>query len=328
MSITVSRADFQATVQDLGRIGFRRFGVSLGGALDLQALRVANLLVGNEPSLAGIELAFGGLRLHFQDERVIAWCGGEFDVQVGSLSLPAGHACLICAGDELRIARAKLGCRAWVAVSGGIDVPFVLESRSTDLRAGFGGFKGRSLRAADVIPLGKCSELTQNLMKKLTQERIGRWCPVRAWSNPAKAQPVLRLVRGGDWERFNSSTLGRITSERFTVSPDSDRMGVRFESPALNAAGNGEQESEAVAPGTIQVPPGGKAILLLGDCQTVGGYPKIAHVITLDLPIAAQLRPADQVRFCEISLAEAHALLVERVRELEQFRCGLKMQCR
>src|SRR5438046_3340853 len=142
------------SVQDLGRPGFREFGVSLGGALDPHGLRVANLLAGNDESAAGLEITFGGLQLQFDDERVVAWCGGEFDVRARSTSLPAGHAVHIHAGEELRLDRPKIGCRAWLAISGGVDVPIVLGSRSTDLRANFGGFEGRTLRDGDVVSVG------------------------------------------------------------------------------------------------------------------------------------------------------------------------------
>jgi antagonist of KipI len=136
----------------------------------------------------------------------------------------------------------------------------------------------------------------------------------------------LRFVPGCDWNRFNASTLERLTSEAFCVSQDSDRMGARFEDPELKRADAGDLISEAVAPGTIQVPPSGKPILLLGDCQTIGGYPKIAHVITVDLGAAAQLRAGDHVRFSQVSLADARRLLLERRRELNCFRIGLSLQ--
>ena len=137
-------------MQDLGRTGFRQFGVSTSGALDSFALRVANLLVGNDEGAAGLEITLGGLQLRFEDERIVAWCGGEFDVQIGSRALPAGHVAHLQAGDELKFGRAQIGCRCWLAISGGIDVPVVLGSRSTDLRANFGGFEGRALRDGDV----------------------------------------------------------------------------------------------------------------------------------------------------------------------------------
>ena len=149
MNAVVTRAGFLTSVQDLGRTGFRQFGVSTSGALDPFALRVANLLVGNDEGAAGLEITLGGLQLRFEDERIVAWCGGEFDVQIGSRALPAGHVAHLQAGDELKFGRAQIGCRCWLAISGGIDVPVVLGSRSTDLRANFGGFEGRALRDGD-----------------------------------------------------------------------------------------------------------------------------------------------------------------------------------
>jgi len=324
VNATAVRAGFLTTVQDLGRAGFRQFGVSPGGALDAYALRVTNLLVGNEESAAGLEVTFGGLQLRFADERLVAWSGGEFDTRLGSTSLPAGHSVVIREGEELVIDRPKTGCRAWIAISGGVDVPLVLGSRSTDLRGNFGGKEGRVLRDSDEVALGRNSEQAKILIEKLREEKIARWSPPHDWSSPARREPMLRVVRGSEWNRFNSSTHHALTSETFAISPDSDRMGVRFEGPELKRKDDVDLVSEAVTPGTIQVPPSGKPILLLGDCQTIGGYPKIAHVITVDLVIAAQLRGSDEVRFREVSLADAHLLLVERERNLEQFRRGLQ----
>jgi antagonist of KipI len=325
MRLNISRAGFLTTVQDLGRSGFRQFGVSLGGALDAYALRVANLLVSNEDSAAGLEGTFGGLRLRFADERIVAWCGGDFDVRVGDTPLAAGHAALVGPGEELIFDHPKIGCRSWVAISGGIDVPLVLGSRSTDLRARFGGFHGRALRDNDELPLGASPPCAKALIDKLRKARIGTWKPPYDWSSPARREPVLRFIRGADSPRFNDVTIQRFTTEAFSVSPDSDRMGVRFESPELPRKQDLGLLSEAVAPGTIQVPPGGKPILLLGDCQTIGGYPKIAYVIAVDLPIAAQLRAGDRVRFQEVSLATAHRLLLERDQKVAEFRRGLEL---
>jgi antagonist of KipI len=316
----VRRAGFLTSVQDLGRTGFREFGVSTSGGLDSFALRVANLLVGNDEGAAGLEITLGGLQLRFDDERIVAWCGGEFDVHIGSTALPAGHTAFLRAREELKFGRPQIGCRCWLAVSGGIDVPLVLDSRSTDLRANFGGFEGRTLRDGDVLPLGPRPG------SPTPATGISSWTAPHDWASPAKRDPILRFVRGIDSSRFIDVTIQRFTSEAFTVLPDSDRMGVRLDGPELKGEDNVDLTSEAVAPGTIQVPPSGKPILLLGDCQTIGGYPKIAHVITVDLGIAAQLRAGDHVRFSEVSLADAHWLLLERKRELERFRIGLSLQ--
>ena len=330
MNAVVTRAGFLTSVQDLGRTGFRQFGVSTSGALDSFALRVANLLVGNDEGAAGLEITLGGLQLRFEDERAVAWCGGEFDVQIGSRALPAGHVARLQTGDELKFGGAQFGCRCWLAISGGIDVPVVISSRSTDLRANFGGFEGRALRDGDVALLAR--RPGSSAFAKATADKsppatgISSWTAPHDWVSPASRHPNLRFVRGVDWTRFDDVTIQRFTNHEFSVSPDSDRMGVRLDSPELRRKDETDLISEAVAPGTIQVPPSGKPILLLGDCQTIGGYPKIAHVITVDLGVAAQLRAGDGVRFSEVSLQDAHRLLLERERDLERFRIGLSLQ--
>jgi antagonist of KipI len=258
--------------------------------------------------------------LRFEDERVVAWCGGDFDVRIGSRPLPAGHAGSVSAGEKLKIAAPKVGCRSWLSISGGIYVEPVLGSRSTDLRASFGGLEGHSLRDRDVLPLGMC------LGSPTPAAGISSWTAPHDWVSPAKPKPILRFVRGIDWSRFDNVTIQRFTEQEFAVSPDSDRMGVRLEGPELKRVDESDLISEAVAPGTIQVPPSGKPILLLGDCQTIGGYPKMAHVITVDLGVAAQLRAGDRVRFSEVSLADALRFLLEREREFERFRVGLNLQ--
>jgi len=321
MNVIVTRAGFLTSVQDLGRTGFRQFGVSTSGALDPFALRVANLLGGNDESSAGLEVTVGGLQLRFADERTVAWCGGEFDVQIGSRPLRAGHVAQVQGGDELKFGRAQIGSRCWLAISGGIEVPVLLGSRSTDLRASFGGLAGRTLRDDDQLSLGEFRR-----SQTAATGGISSWTAPHDWASPGRRHPSLRFVRGVDWNRFTASPLQRLTSEAFTISPDSDRMGVRLDGPELQREDKTDLISEAVAPGTIQVPLSGKPILLLGDCQTIGGYPKIAHVITVDLGIAAQLRAGDHVRFSEVSLADAHSLLFERERDLARFRVGLSLQ--
>ena len=353
MNAIVTRAGFVSSVQDLGRTGFREFGVSTSGALDPFALRVANLLVGNDERTAGLEITLGGLQLRFNDERIVAWCGGEFEVEIGSQSLPAGHVARLQAGDKLKFRAPQIGCRAWLAISGGVDVPIVLGSCSTDLRANFGGFDGRALRDGDLIPLGprpgSSASAGATADRPIPATRISSWTAPHDWVSPARPSPILRFLRGADWARFNPApvaaatygvadastsavasakeeTLQRLTSEPFTVSPDSDRMGVRLSGPELSRVDHVDLISEAVVPGTVQVPPSGQPILLLGDCQTIGGYPKIAQVITVDLGIAAQLRAGDRVRFSEVSLGDAHRLLLERERALERFHIGLSLR--
>ena len=330
MSVVVRSAGFLTSVQDIGRTGFRQSGVSVGGALDSHALRVANALVGNDDNAAGIEATLGTVRLHFDDERAVAWCGGAFAVRINDDELPPGHAGLVAKDEELTIVAPDDGGRAWLAISGGIDVPLVLDSRSTDLRGNFGGHDGRALRDGDVLPLIKERRFPNRRPKKdgdleIAAPWISDWSAPAPWAATAHRDRLLRIVRGGHWDQFTPDAQSSLVTSSFSVTPDSDRMGARLDGPELERIEATDLLSEAVAPGTLQVPPNGKPILLLGDCQTIGGYPKIAHVITVDLPIAAQLWPGDPVRFHEVSLAEAQDLWREREEDFARFRVGLSL---
>ena len=324
MSLTVISPGFFTTVQDDGRRGYRNIGVSSGGALDAHALRVANMVVGNEVSAAGLEIALGGLRVRFEDDRVIAWCGGKFDARIGDAPVTAGRPVCVRAGDELTIDRPEVGCRAWLAISGGIDVPQVLGSRSTDLRTQFGGLDGRSLRADDELPLCANSPRAQRMLAD--PDHTASWLAPASWAQPATNSPaLLRVMRGTEWLRFEPEVRALLFRGTYAVTPQADRMGTRLDGAPLPYGGP-ELLSEAVTAGALQVPPSGQPIILLPDCQTIGGYPKLAHVISVDLPVAAQLRPGDRVRFELVRLAEAHALLLERERELAFFRAALDLR--
>jgi antagonist of KipI len=323
MNALVRSAGFLTSVQDLGRPGYRQSGVSAGGALDSFALRVANALIGNEDNAAGLEATLGTLRLCFNDERVVAWCGGGFTARIGDEKLPPGHAGLVAQGQELVLTAPEKGARAWLAISGGINVPLVLGSRSTDLRGNFGGLEGRTLRDGDRLPLG--DDGGSEIAALWGSRKIAKWTAPNPWVATTRRAPFLRIVQGPEWNRFTADAQTALLKTAFAVTPDSDRMGARLEGPSLNRADTRDLLSEAVAPGTLQVPPNGQPILLLGDCQTIGGYPKIAHVITVDLPIAAQLWPGDLVRFSEVSLADAQELVREREENYARFRVGLSL---
>jgi antagonist of KipI len=269
------------------------------------------------------------VRLGFEDDRVIAWCGGAFSVRIGDKNLPPGHVGFVAKDEELTMIAPNSGGRAWLAISGGVDVPLVLGSRSTDLRGTFGGHEGRALRDGDVLSLFKdrsrhCG--TDGLRRRF--QTAAPWGAPATWASVAPENAVLRIVKGTDWDRFTSDAQQSLVASAFSVTSDSDRMGVRLEGLELQRVASGDLLSEAVAPGTLQVPPNGQAILLLGDCQTIGGYPKIAHVITVDFPIAAQLWPGNRVRFQEVSLAEAQALLREREKDFALFRAGVRLHAR
>ncbi|MGI8431518.1 MAG: biotin-dependent carboxyltransferase family protein [Chthoniobacterales bacterium] len=308
-SLTILRAGPLLSVQDLGRSCYRSAWISPGGALDAHAARVANLVLGNPEEAALLEVTLGPVRLRFSDERVVACCGADLGISLGKPIRVLPH-------ETLDLAAPSRGCRGWLAISGGIDLPPVLGSRATDLRGNFGGWKGRALREGDELPLGPATPAGPS----------EDWRAPNEWAQTAAAHPVLRVVAGAEWKTFTLAAQSAFLNTSFAVSAQADRMGARLKGAQLARTKNVELISEAVAPGTIQVAHDRQPILLLGDCQTIGGYPKIAHVITVDLPIAAQLRPHDAVRFQLVTMEEAHDLFAVRALGIARFQVGLELQ--
>ncbi|HXC03059.1 MAG TPA: biotin-dependent carboxyltransferase family protein [Opitutaceae bacterium] len=310
MEMTVLSPGLLATVQDLGRPGHRRQGVASGGAMDAFALQVANLLVGNAGNAPVLEFALTGPRLKFSGDALIALCGGEFG------DLPDWRLVRVRAGGEISLEKCRAGCRGYLAVAGGFDVPRVLGGCGTDLRGGFGGHEGRALRAGDILKV-KRGVLEAHTMRPDAALHHFIAPEIR----PAYSRsPTVRVVRGTEAGEYS----GEFFQHLFTVETHSDRMGLRLTGPHLERrAKAGELVSSPVTPGTIQVPPDGQPIVLMADAQTLGGYPKIAHAISVDLPLLAQLRPGDTVRFQEVALAEAHRLRLAREHTLAILREGL-----
>ncbi len=340
MRVVVLAAGYSTTVQDCGRFGFRKFGVPAAGALDAAALRVLNLLVGNDECAAGIEISSGRIRLQFADDRLIAWSGGDFDVHAGAVAVPQLRCARMSAGAVCEISP-RHG-RAWLVISGGVDVRPVLGSRSTDVRARFGGWQGRALRDGDELLLGAPTKATARITSAMNGA-VADWSGPQLSSSRAERGGVegsrgeslqvaprdpstplgmtLRITPGKNW---NDEAGGQLLRGNFHVAVNSDRMGPRLEGANIDTAQTSELVSEAVVPGTIQLPPGGAPIVLLADCQTIGGYPKIAHVITVDLARAAQLQPMDEVRFELTTLEHAQQLLRQREHDIALFRAGLQ----
>jgi antagonist of KipI len=328
--IHVLKPGLMTTVQDLGRPGWQRYGVTPGGAVDACALRLANLLTGNPETAAALEITAGGPTLRFAEETLVAIAGADFETSVNGSRLPAWRPVRLGAGAELAIGMARVGLRCYLAVAGGLAVPRILGGRGTHLAAGFGGFEGRALRAGDVLKIGPPAAWA----KRFTATLAGAEAMVPAhWEVGAAVRPkystapVVKVMRGPQWEAFDAEAQARFLGERFVVDARSDRMGLR-----LNAAGGGllkapleEIVSEGVATGAVQVPPDGQPIVLLADRQTVGGYPKIAIVASVDLPLLAQLRAGDSVTFTEIPVAEAQELWLANERLLATVKQGIAL---
>lgn len=328
MSLRILRPGLLTTVQDLGRLGYQQDGVIVSGAMDAQALRVANLLVGNDENAAGLEITLRGPRIRFESDSLVALTGARLSPALNGQPVAPNRAVWVAAGTELAFGAAVAGCRAYLAVAGGVAVPLVLGSRSTYLRAGFGGHQGRALQAGDVLPVGTPSALGAHLLQHLA--RPGRaWAAAGFTPGPTlcpypRFRPVLRAVRGPEYEQFTAESQRAFWQEPFTITPAADRMGYRLQGPPLLRRAETELLSSAVAFGTVQVPAGGQPIALLADHQTTGGYPRLAQVASVDWPRLAQAAPGQQLRFQEVSVQEAQDLYAARETALAGLRRGME----
>lgn len=331
MSLEILKPGLLTTIQDTGRYGYQKQGVMVNGPMDSFALRIANLLVGNDEREGALEITLLGPKIRFAEQMLIAVCGADLSPRIGGQPLPSWRPVLVQAGSVLEFGASAEGCRAYLAVAGSFAVPEVLGSRSTFLRAGIGGYQGRALQAGDVLTLRSSSEQARLRIAQLAGVAgndpfiATDWAVSRELLPAYRTNPVLRVMRGAQFDEFEPASQAQFWGSAFTVTPQSDRMGYRLQGELLALSEARELLSEAVTAGTIQVPSDGQPIILLADRQTTGGYPKIAQIAAVDLPVIAQVKPGEHVRFQEISVAEAEALYIARERELQLFKQGISM---
>jgi len=314
MGFRVIHPGLLTTVQDLGRFGYQRYGVSPSGMADAFHGRMANLLVGNSESAALLEATLWGPTLEMTSAGFLAVSGADLGMALNGSPLPMNACVPFSAGDQLASAGNCSGCRAYLAFSGGLDVPSVMGSRSTDLKAGFGGFRGRALAAGDEIGFLPAESLS--------------YPALRATRDFPFSDEPLRILPGPQADAFTREGWQALLTGAFRVEEASDRMGCRLSGPEITHKTDANILSAATAPGTIQVPANGQPIVLLPARQTTGGYTQIAQVIWTDLSRAAQARPGDQIRFAMTD--EAEALLLYRKQEnfLSRLRQNLVMPVR
>ena len=289
------------TVQDDGRWGLQHLGVPVSGAMDRQALALGNLLVGNEEGAAALEITLSGPRLAFAIDVLVALTGVNMGLQVDGRDAPAWTAILVRAGSVLSMAGPTgPGCRAWLCIAGGIDVPEVLGSRSTLLRSSLGGYEGRALHVGDCLHLPPLAQEARRLE--------GFSCPVALRPSTAVDIPVP-VLPGPQADALTTAAREAFLDGLWTVGNSSDRMGYRLEGPDLTLAGNADIISEVVPEGAVEVTGSGLPIIMLADRQTTGGYAKPFIVASAALGWLAQCRPGDTVRFRVCSLDEARELL-------------------
>lgn len=297
------------TVQDLGRPGYQRVGIPPSGPLDRAAFVVANRLVGNPDGAAGLELTLKGPRLEVRRECAVAVTGAEMGSQVNGREVPTWTVVRVRPGDVLSFGMARSGCRAYLAVAGGIDVPPALGSRATYLRGRLGGLEGRALQKGDALPIG-ASRLVPGRVEGRTV------APSRRPAYPPEID--CRVILGPQDDRFTPEGIRAFLEGPYEVTPQADRMGYRLKGPVIQHARGHDIISDGIPLGGVQVPGEGQPIVLLVDRQTTGGYTKIATVISVDVGRISQTKPGHRVGFRRVTLAEAHAALREAARWLDE----------
>jgi antagonist of KipI len=299
----VIKPGLQTTVQDLGRYGFREYGVSPSGAMDDYSLQMGNLLVGNELGEAALEAPFIGPVLLALHDVSIAICGGNQSPKINGREIPLWKSLVIKKGQILSFGELKDGARTYISVAGGIDVPFILNSKSTFLTGRFGGFEGRALKEGDTLYgspfIGRIRQLHANLIPR--------------YMNPL----TVRVIAGPHIDRFSLLGFKTFLTEEYIISPKSNRMGYQLTGPKIEHSGTADIISDTIPLGGIQVPASGQPIILMAEHQTTGGYSRIGSVISTDIPLLAQAQPGTKVRFKEISLQIAQNLLNDSKRRLK-----------
>ena len=306
MTIRVAKPGFFTTVQDLGRYGYAHLGVSPSGASDPLSFRVVNLLTGNEENTPALEMTLFGATLEFDERAIVAIAGASCGCRIGSNLAPANTAFEVAPGAILQCGNMTTGARSYLAIQGGVDVPLIMGSASTFVAARFGGFQGRRLQSGDILKVKKPSAVRARKLRIGTLDHLYR-------------QGSLRVTRGAQQDWFGPEAFDALYSTPYTVSEQSDRNGLRLKGEAVRLREPAELLTDGIPLGAIQVPQDGQPIILFVDQQTTGGYPKVANVIAADMHRVGQLTPRDEVRFEEVSIANAIRLLREQekmVREL------------
>lgn len=332
MSITVIHPGLLTTIQDLGRYGYQKYGIIVGGAMDTYSLRLANVLIGNKEEEAGLEITLMGPSLEIDKDTLIAITGGDLSPTIDGKSVPMRRPVYLHKKSILKFGPCKSGCRSYLAVAGGYDIPEVMESKSTYLRAGIGGFKGRGLQKGDVIqvkaPNKESLKIMGNLSKKDSSDSFSSssWYLKREHNIKQSSNIKIRVIVDRQFKQFALESKKQFFTSSFKITPQSDRMGYRLSGATLKLEKPLEMISEAVSLGTIQVPADGNPIILLADRQTVGGYPKIAQVAAVDICKVVQSKPGDKISFEEISLQEAERLYIERAQYIENLRTAINLR--
>ncbi|MGM9539563.1 biotin-dependent carboxyltransferase family protein [Anaerovibrio sp.] len=334
--IRVVNGGMLTTVQDRGRYGYQASGMQVSGVMDMPSALLANALVGNEElsgEAAVLETTYLGPELEFRQDALAAVAGGMPDVLLDGVPVRPYSAIDVKAGQRLRVAAQKSGIRAYIAVSGGFATAKALGSRATNLKLGLGGYMGRKLEAGDILPVGTPGGYAAKALsgraglRKVPESYVDTLVNrgVAAGADGGKIRQI-RVIPGPQEDYFSQSSIDGFAASVYTVSNDSDRMGYRLQGLAIEKSRQQDLITDGIAFGSIQIPPDGQPIVMLADHQTTGGYPKLATVATVDLPLMAQSMPGDSLQFRIISVQEAQGLLRQQHGELAEVIRQMKEQ--
>lgn len=321
MSISVLSPGLLTTIQDLGRHGYQKYGVIVSGAMDTYAMRLSNIIVGNDENESVLEITLVGPWLMLKKGTLFSITGADLSPTINDQIVPKGRPIYLNNDCILKFGSCKAGCRSYLAIAGGFDVPSIMESKSTYLRGEFGGFNGRSLKKGDIINIGHKCSISTEIIKKLKNTTEKGDFITSSWyiknfmiQNPEST--VIRVFEDRQFHSISDEGINKFFNSKFKIDTRSDRMGYRLSGEKIEFKEKVEMISEEVSLGTIQIPPDGNPIILLADRQTSGGYPKIAHIASVDIQKIVQLKANDKITFTKITLKEAERLYFQREKDI------------
>lgn len=330
-NLTVLSPGLLSTIQDLGRFGYQKYGVIVSGAMDTYSMRLSNIIIGNNENEAVIEITMLGPSLSLSKGSLICITGANLSPSINGKVVPLARPVYILEDCILKFGQCIEGCRSYLAVAGGFDIPIFMESKSTYLRGKLGGLEGRALQKNDILSFGNMSELSKSIIEKLIKvHKKNESFVFTSWyahnyKREASDSTVIRVFEDRQFNNVREESVDKFFNTSFSIDSKSDRMGYRLNGPKIELKEKIEMISEEVSFGTIQLPPYGNPIILLADRATAGGYPKIAHVASYDLQKLVQLKPSEKLNFKKITLKEAEALFLKRERYLGELKTAIKI---
>jgi antagonist of KipI len=313
MGMKIEDGGILTSIQDGGRFGYEQFGVSPSGPMDAKAMHIGNILVDNEIGESCLETTIMGPTICFEENAVVAITGADCAPTINGKNVSMYRALSINAGDVLKLGMVKNGCRSYLAIAGGIDVPVLMNSKCTMVGKNFGGFEGRKLQKGDVLKLAKSVSTLPNMAARLIiPEKM------------VQGVHTLRVILGPQEERFTEKGIETFLNSEYKVGQAFDRQGYRLEGPVIEHTTDSNIISDGIVTGSVQVPGDGHPIVMLAEHQTIGGYTKIATVASIDLPVIGQCKAGDIIRFQQISVEEAENLYVAYHKELDALKVKMR----